>query len=147
MKKLLMIAVCCLFSSMALAETCKVDIEANDAMQYNLKEIKIGANCTEVELTLHHVGKLPRNTMGHAWVLAKTADFQALANGGMAAGIDNDYVPAGDARVIAKTHLIGGGDVDTVKFPTSLLQAGGDYTFFCPFPGHNAIMRGKLIFG
>jgi azurin len=33
-----------------------------------------------------------------------------------------------------------------VKFPTSALTKGGDYTFFCSFPGHAALMKGKLAF-
>ncbi|HWU52342.1 MAG TPA: plastocyanin/azurin family copper-binding protein, partial [Tahibacter sp.] len=31
------------------------------------------------------------------------------------------------------------------SFAGSALKAGGDYSFFCSFPGHWAIMKGKLI--
>jgi azurin len=43
--------------------------------------------------------------------------------------------------------VIGGGETTTVTFPTSKLKKGGDYTFFCSFPGHWSIMKGKLTFG
>jgi azurin len=32
-----------------------------------------------------------------------------------------------------------------VKFDLSKLTAGGDYTYFCSFPGHFVLMNGKLI--
>jgi azurin len=32
-----------------------------------------------------------------------------------------------------------------VKFDTSKLEAGGDYSFFCTFPGHISMMKGKVI--
>jgi azurin len=56
-------------------------------------------------------------------------------------------VPKGDKRVLAATPLVGGGQSTSVKFPVSRLTKGGDYTFFCSFPGHYALMKGKLIVG
>jgi azurin len=131
----------------ASAKTCSVAIEGNDQMQYNLKEIKIAADCTEVEVTLKHVGKFPVAAMGHNWVLVKTPDMAAVANAGAPAGLPNNYLPKGDARVLASTKVIGGGESTSVKFSTSTLQAGGDYSFFCSFPGHWALMHGKFLFG
>lgn len=135
-----------LFGTAAAAQ-CSVTIEGNDQMQFNLKEIVVPADCSEFEVTLKHVGQLPKTTMGHGWVLTKASDMQAVSSAGMAAGLDNNHVPPGDARVIANTNIIGGGESSTVKFSTSALEAGGDYTFFCPFPGHFAVMQGKLKFG
>ena len=131
----------------AAGKVCKLEITANDLIQYDKKELHVAGDCATVELTLKHAGKLPIQSMGHNWVLTKTADVSAVASAGMAAGLKNDHVPANDQRVIAHTKLIGGGETTRVTFPTSKLQKGGDYTYFCSFPGHNAIMRGKLIFG
>ncbi len=147
MIRVMLISVFCLFSTAALADGCKVTIEGNDAMQFNLKEIKVDAGCAEVEVTVKHVGALPKATMGHGFVLTTAADMQAVANAGMGAGIDNNHVPPGDDRVIASTKLVGGGESTTVTIPGSKLEAGGDYMFFCPFPGHNAMMKGKFIVG
>ncbi|MCR6663888.1 MAG: plastocyanin/azurin family copper-binding protein [Luteimonas sp.] len=69
------------------------------------------------------------------------------AAAGASAGIANSYLPAGDARVLAYTRVIGGGESDTITFSTAKLKKGEDYTFFCSFPGHWAIMRGKFFFG
>jgi len=128
------------------AKTCTLAVEGNDLMKFNVAEMKVAADCTEVEVVLKHTGKLPANAMGHNWVLAKTADFMAVANAGVAAGLAKDHIPPGDARVIAHTKIVGGGQSTSVKFPTSKLTKGGDYTFFCSFPGHYGLMKGKFIF-
>ncbi|HKE45181.1 MAG TPA: azurin [Steroidobacteraceae bacterium] len=128
------------------AKTCPLSIEGNDLMKFNVTELKVPADCTEVELTLKHAGKLPKQTMGHNWVLTKTSDYTAVANAGMAAGLDKDYLPADDKRIIAHTKVVGGGESTSVKFPVSKLTKGGDYTFFCSFPGHYGLMHGKFVY-
>ena len=85
--------------------------------------------------------------MGHNVVVVATSDFAGVAADGLAAGADANYVPAGDDRVIANTDMVGGGQSTSVTFSTSSLEQGGDYTFFCSFPGHSALMRGSLNFG
>jgi azurin len=97
-------------------------------------------------LTLKHSGTLAAATMGHNWVLTKTSDMQAVSTAGLGATLKNNYVPANDKRVIAHTKIVGGGESTSVKFPTSALTKGGDYSFFCSFPGHAALMKGKLVF-
>ena len=131
----------------AADKVCKVEIGGNDQMQFDKKEIAVAADCTEVEVTLKHTGKLPAQAMGHNWVLAKTADAQGVANDGMGAGFANDHIKKGDTRVIAHTKIIGGGQTTTVKFPTSVLKKGEAYTFVCTFPGHAALMKGAFKFG
>jgi len=100
-----------------------------------------------VQLTLKHTGKLPKEAMGHNWVLTKTEDLTAVANAGLSAGVANNYIQQGDKRVIAHTKVVGGGESDTITFPTSGLQKGGAYSYLCTFPGHNALMRGTFKFG
>ena len=133
-------------ASTAQAKTCKVTIESTDQMQYDQKELTIAGECVTVELTLKHTGTLPVTTMGHNWVLAKTSEFRPLAIAGGRASAAESYLPKDDARVIAHTPLIGGGESTTITFATSALEKGGDYTFFCSFPGHWGVMKGKLVF-
>jgi len=135
------------FSSIAAGKTCTVELQGTDQMKYDKDSIAIAADCTEVEIKLKHAGALPKTSMGHNWVLAESADFNALTTAGLTAGPDQSYVPKGDKRVLANTKLIGGGESTSVKFPTSKLKKGGDYLFFCSFPGHWAQMKGKLTFG
>jgi len=131
----------------AHADPCQLEISGNDQMQYDKQVLTVPASCQEVTVTLHHAGKLPREAMGHNWVLVNGADLEAVANGGMGAGLANDYVAAGDKRVLAHTKVIGGGQTTSVTFPTSILKAGGDYRYLCTFPGHHALMHGTLKFG
>jgi len=142
MKKILAILALTL-TNQAFASECELNIGATDAMQFTAKDMSVPASCKEVTLTLKHEGKLPVNVMGHNWVLTKSADVTPVANAGMAAGAGNNYVPAGDNRVIAFTKVIGGGESTSVTFATDGL-AGQDLTFFCSFPGHWAIMKGKF---
>ena len=128
-------------------KVCKLEITGTDAMQYDKKELSVAADCTQVELTLHHSGKLPAQAMGHNWVLSKSSDMSGIASDGVGAGFANDHIKPGDARVIAHTKIVGGGQTTSVTFPTSKLKAGESYTFFCSFPGHSSIMKGPFKFG
>lgn len=131
-------------SAPVLADDCKLSIDANDAMQFSTRQLTVPASCAEVELTLHQVGKQPRAVMGHNWVLTRARDATSVANLGMAAGLEKGYLPAGDARVIAATRLVGGGESDSVKFSTANLKPEDEYTFFCSAPGHIAMMKGRF---
>ncbi|MBA4004953.1 MAG: azurin, partial [Delftia sp.] len=75
-----------------LAADCAVEIEGNDAMQFNKPTISVPASCKQFTVKLKHVGKLPKTAMGHNWVLSKTADLQPVANDGIAAGAAKDFV-------------------------------------------------------
>lgn len=127
-----------------LAATCDVEVDSTDAMQFNKKSIDVPASCKQFTVKLKHVGKLPKNAMGHNWVLSKTADVQGVATDGIPAGLDKDYVKPGDARVIAHTKVIGGGESTSVSFDVAKLKAGESYTWFCSFPGHSSVMKGTL---
>jgi azurin len=129
----------------AAPKVCKLAITGNDAIQYDKKQLTITSDCTQVELTLTHIGKLPAQSMGHDWVLVKAEDLAAVANDGLTAGLANNYVKQGDARVIAHTKVVGGGESATVTFATSALKKGQAYKYLCTFPGHNALMNGDFI--
>jgi azurin len=134
-------------SAFAADKVCQLEISGTDQMTFDKKELSVAADCTEVEVTLKHAGKLPAQAMGHNWVLAKTADLAAVASEGMAAGLPSDYLKKGDARVLAHTKTIGGGQTTSVKFATSALKKGEAYSFFCTFPGHSSMMKGTFKIG
>jgi len=127
------------------APNCTLKLQSNDQMQYDLKTASVSASCANINVQLVHAGKLPVTAMGHNVVVSKTADLGAIAAAGMKAGAAAGYLPKGDARVIAATSLIGGGGKTAAKFAGAKLKAGGDYSFFCSFPGHSGIMKGKLV--
>src|SRR5690606_5764076 len=131
----------------ATVDNCSTVIEGNDAMQFNVGSITVPSSCNEFTITLNHTGQMPVVAMGHNVVVSKASDREAIAAAGMGAGVDGDYVPADDARVIAHTELVGGGGTTSVTFPVSAIQGSGPYEFFCSFPGHWAVMRGSIQVG
>jgi azurin len=131
----------------AHAEPCKMSIESNDVMQYNVREMVVPAGCTDVEVSLRHGGQLAAKVMGHDWVLARESDMSAIVTAGLAAGLKHGYLPENDKRIIAATRIVGGGESSTVKFSTTALQEGIRYVFFCSSPGHSSVMHGRFVLG
>lgn len=122
-------------------EKVEIVIEGNDQMKFNLSEINVKEGDTIV-LTLKHVGKLPKAAMGHNWVLlASGTDVKDFATTAIRARA-NEYIPEEGDAVLAHTALIGGGEETTIEF---VAPAAGEYDFICSFPGHYALMKGKLI--
>ena len=127
------------------AGACETVVESDDAMNFNTKELVIDkTNCKEFKVTLKHTGKMPKTAMGHNIVISKAEDTKGVLADGAAAGAAADYVKAGDARVIAHTKLIGGGEETSVTVDTSKLADGGKYEFYCSFPAHSAQMLGHV---
>ncbi|MCC6077546.1 azurin [Pseudomonas sp. GCM10022188] len=133
-----------LFGPPLWAEECSVDIEANDRIAFNVHAIEVSRSCQEFTVNLQHTGTLEKTLMGHNWVLARARDQQAVATAGLVGGLAHSFTRPGDARVLAATAVIGGGESTSVTFPVSLLEAGQQYLFFCSFPGHTPLMRGTL---
>lgn len=115
-------------------------INAGDQMSYDKELLYAKAN-TPVELTLNHTGRLPKEAMGHNFIILKPGtDAAEFAGRAVAAGA-NDFIPEGD-QIIAHTKMLGGGESDTITFSA---PAAGTYEFMCSFPGHFGLMRGKFI--
>lgn len=124
------------------AGNCATTVEANDAMQFNTKEIQVSKACKEFTITLKHTGTQPKASMGHNIVIGKTEDMDGIFKDGVGAA-DTDYVKPDDARVVAHTKLIGGGEESSLTLDPAKL-ADGEYKFACTFPGHGALMNGKV---
>lgn len=143
-RKLAVAAVLTALAVPVFADDCAVTIEGTDQMTYNLSQIDVKKNCEQFTVNLKHVGVLPIVSMGHNWVLSKTTDYQAIAQEGMALGLEKNYVDDADQRVLAHTKVVGGGEETSVTFDVSKLQEDQEYTYFCSFPGHYALMNGTL---
>ena len=123
---------------------CEAVIVSDDAMKFDPKEIQVKSSCKQYKITLKHEGKMPKSAMGHNVVLSKSADKDGVLADGQTAGEANNYVKAGDERVVAHTKLLSGGEQDSVTFDVSKLAKGEAYEYYCSFPGHYATMNGKL---
>ncbi|HEY8961629.1 MAG TPA: azurin [Luteolibacter sp.] len=144
MKTLFLALTAALLSPLALAQESKVEITANDQMQFSSKAFEVKAG-DKVTLTLKHVGQMPKVAMGHNLVIVqKGTEAQALALKAMSAK-DTDYIPQDAetaAKIIAHTKLIGGGESDTITFDAP--KEAGAYPFLCTFPGHFTVMQGVM---
>ncbi len=119
-----------------------VVVEATDNMRFNMKRIVVNGG-QKVKITLKHVGKMSKDLMGHNLVILKKGvkmnDFAQKAN----AAKDSDYIPADSKNeIVAYTKMIGGGEETTIEFDA---PEAGEYDFFCSFPSHYAIMKGKFV--
>ena len=124
--------------------SCSFDIIVGDYLKFNINEMWVKKSCGTISINLKHEGKLAANMMGHNWVLTKTSNVTEIAADGISAGLANDYVNAKDNRILAWTKIIGGGEETSISLSTIELIEGGDYTFFCSFPGHSYGMRGQF---
>src|SRR5690606_38220998 len=103
----------------AFAATCSADIVGNDAMKYNVANIDISKSCKTFTIHLRHAGKLAKNVMGHNVVIARAADMQGIDADGMKAGLAADYIKPGDARVVAHSKVVGGGEGTSFTVPVA----------------------------
>jgi azurin len=141
----LALAACASASTVHAAPNCTIRLKGDDRMQFDLKTATVSASCPKITVELTHTGKLAANVMGHNAVISLTADMPAVNAAGMKAGAASGYIAKGDPKVIAATTVIGGGASTKTSFAGSKLKPGGDYSFYCSFPGHAGLMRGTLV--
>jgi azurin len=119
-----------------------IEITANDQMKFNVSELHVKAG-EKVRVTLANIGTMPKQAMAHNWVLLKPmseGDITAFTMAAMPKA--PEYLPDDKSAILAHTKLLGAGERDTIEFTA---PAAGSYPFLCSFPGHAALMKGKLI--
>ncbi|MBZ9777454.1 azurin [Psychroflexus sp. CAK8W] len=118
----------------------RVYLTGSDQMKFNKNEIVVNAG-DKVILTFEHVGKLPKETMGHNFVLLKEGtNVQEFGQEALEFK-ENDYIPEGSDAIITHTEMLGGGEKTEITFKA---PAKGKYDYICSFPGHVALMNGVL---
>lgn len=128
----------------AAAAARVITIEANDAMKFNVTRIEAKPG-ESLKIVLKNVGTLPKEAMGHNWVLlAKGTDVMAFSTAAMQARA-TEYIPAALAKqVVAHSKLLGPKQTDEISF--TVPSEPGDYPYVCSFPAHAmAGMRGVLV--
>lgn len=129
-------------SNAAVAKNVTLELTGTDQMQYDKRVLSVHAG-QEVTLIFHHSGNMPKNAMGHNFVLLKQGtDMDAFDKAAAKAG-DSDFIPKDKSdEIIAHTRLLAGGESDTIKFDA---PPAGSYDYLCTFPGHAAQMNGKFV--
>ena len=144
MKILLILVTFILPFNTTFASDCSIKITGSDMMMYDLQEINISSKCNSFEITLNHGGKLPVSAMGHNIVITEESNFMPVAQLiNMDNGIENGYLPVSD-KVLFRSDMIGGGESTSLTVDVSKLDSTKSHIFFCSFPGHWAIMKGKI---
>lgn len=130
-----------------------IEITGNDQMQFVMGSKRSGPGGglvieakagEQIKVVFKNVGTLPKEAMGHNWVLLKAgSDPMAFSNAAVAAKA-TDYIPPQlKDQVIAATKLLGPKQTDEVTFT---VPAAGEYPFLCSFPAHFAVgMKGTLV--
>lgn len=79
----------------------------------------------------------------HNWVLVSGGEdvASAVANAGLTAGPEANYLPADQSQVIGATPLANGGETTSITFTA---PAAGTYLYICTVPGHYPLMQGTM---
>lgn len=116
-------------------------VEGNDQMKFDTELIRVKAG-EPLQLTLKNVGTMPKESMGHNFVILKPGVDLATFGGEAATAADNEYIPKSSlSSVVAHTKLLGPGESDVI----SVTLEKGVYDYICSFPGHFGMMKGKIV--
>lgn len=129
----------------APAPVCEAHVQGQPGKKFDLTELRVSKRCAQFTVHLLHTGKKPWQEAGHNWVLTRSQDTEAVIREGQRSGPERAWLSRGDARVLAATQMLSGGEHASVSFPVERLRQGEDYTYFCSFPTHAEPMRGKLV--
>jgi azurin len=136
-----------LVSALSAAEgprVIKIRAGVGNAMKFDVASIA-AAPGEAIKVTLTNECALPKNVMGHNWVLlAAGTDATAFA-AAAAAEAANGYIPEKQKdKILAKIALLGPNETGEVAFTAPTTP--GEYTFICTFPAHTAVgMKGVLV--
>lgn len=143
MKIILFLAIALITPITAATPPIKVEITANDQMRFSTRKIE-GKVGVPMEITIKHIGKIPKATMSHNLVILKPGSMMAMISAKCGQAKDNNYIATdaeSKAAILAYSPQLGPGETHTVKFtPTE----AGDYPYMCTYPGHFSEMYGII---
>ena len=122
----------------------RVSISGFDTMKYSVSTIEASPG-QPIIIELKNEGSLPKDAMGHNWILLKAGTDAAAYDKAASLAKSENYQPKALAgQVLASIALLGPKERAVTSFnaPT----APGTYTFLCTFPAHFAAgMKGTLV--
>lgn len=117
---------------------------AGNTMTFDVTSIT-AAPGESIKVVLTNAGTLPKEVMGHNWILLTAGNDPVAFAAAGAAEPENGYIPSKlKAKIVAYIALLGPGETGEVTFnaPTE----PGEYPFLCTFPAHCLVgMRGVLV--
>ena len=133
-----------ILATTVFASNCEIKIEGSDMMKYDVAEITLDTSCEQTKISLKHAGKLPINAMGHNIVIVEEENLSKITQQiNFSLGAEKGYLPESE-DIIYISAMVGGGETTELEMDMSKLEKTKSYVFFCSFPGHWALMRGKI---
>ena len=132
-----------ILATSVFASNCEIKIEGSDMMKYDVAEITLDTSCDLTKISLKHAGKLPINAMGHNVVIVEEKNLSKITQQINFSLVEKGYLPESE-DIIFISAMVGGGDTTELEMDMSKLDKTKSYVFFCSFPGHWALMRGKI---
>jgi azurin len=126
------------------ARVIKIQAGVDNAMKFDVASITVAPG-ERIKVVLANASTLPKEVMGHNWVLLQAGtDPLAFAAAG-APEAANGYIPSKlKDKVLAVVGILGPKETGEVTFTAP--TAPGEYPFLCTFPAHCQIgMRGVLV--
>ena len=113
-------------------------------MKYDVVNLSAGPGET-LKVVLTNASVLPKEVMGHNWVLLKAGTDPIAFAAAAVSEPANGYIPARmKDKIVAVIGLLGPNETGEVTFKAP--DAPGEYPFVCTFPGHGQIgMKGVLV--
>ena len=130
--------------SAAAPRVIKIRAGAGNAMKFDVTSIS-AAPGESIKVVLTHAGTLPKNVMGHNWILLTAGNDPVAFAAAAAPEAENGYIPAKlKDKIVAFIPLLGPGESGDVTFLAPMEP--GEYPFLCSFPGHCLVgMKGVLV--
>jgi len=128
----------------AAPRVVKIRAGVANAMKFDVTSIS-AAPGESITVVLTHAGTLPKNVMGHNWVLLNAGNDPVAFAAAAAKEPENGYIPTElKGKILAFIALLGPGETGEITFMAP--REPGDYPFLCTFPGHCIVgMRGILV--
>jgi azurin len=129
--------------SAAAPRVVKIRAGVENAMKFDVTSIAAAPGET-IKVVLTNASTLPRDVMGHNWVLLTAGSDPVAFAAAAAPDAASGYIPAKlKDKVVAFIALLGPNETGEVTFKVP--TAPGDYPFLCSFPAHCLIgMKGVL---
>jgi azurin len=122
----------------------KIRAGVENAMKFDVTSIPATPGET-LKVVLTNVSVLPKEVMGHNWILLTAGSDSAAFAAAAAPEAASGYIPAKlKEKIIAYISLLGPNETGEVTFkvPTE----AGEYPFLCSFPAHCIVgMKGVVV--
>jgi azurin len=126
------------------SRTVKIRAGVDNAMKFDVTTIT-AAPGESIKVVLANASTLPKEVMGHNWVLITAGTDPVAFAAAAAPEAANGYIPSKmKDKVLAVVGLLGPNESGEVVFKAPM--APGEYPFLCTFPAHCLIgMKGVLV--